>query len=103
MQSAQKRSPHRPPLSDGSSAAKLEKARACHRAAPFGTDHEDDAPHLGPQREALRVERHAEEVLDLLHRGLMPPPAREIRGARHARESDDAAIVSADAGLCAVA
>jgi hypothetical protein len=45
------------------------------------------------------VERHAKEVLDLLRRRPMLPPAREIGDAGHAREGDNAAVIGADAEL----
>jgi len=45
------------------------------------------------------VERHGEEVFGLLRRRPMLSAAREIGGARHVGEGDNAAVVGADAEL----
>jgi hypothetical protein len=70
-------------------------------SSAFSADREDDAHYLHAHREAegveLRnrprqdlvgaVERHPEQMLDLLCRRPMPPPAREIGDARHVGEA----------------
>jgi hypothetical protein len=79
----------------------------------LGTDGEDDSNNLQPHREAERVElsnrprhdlgyvveRHPQQVLDLLRRRPMPPPAWEIGDARHTWENDDVVVLVADAEL----
>src|SRR5215469_13661581 len=76
-------------------------------------DREDDPPHLHPHRKPERVEvghrprqdlvtaieRHAEQVLDLLCRRPMAPAGRKVGHARHAWERDNAAVLSAYAEL----
>src|SRR5215471_146512 len=79
----------------------------------FDADREDDPPHLHPHRKAewvevgyrprqdlvTAIERHAEQMLDLLCRRPMAPAGRKVGHARHAREGDDAAVGETDALL----
>jgi hypothetical protein len=54
----------------------------------------------GPRQDLGRaVERHAEEVFDLLRRRPVAPAGREIGGTRHVGEGDNAAVRPADAEL----